>query len=67
MRSIVNFLTDDSGADIVEYALLAGLISLAAVATLTDVGTSIKGIYRRISDELVKAPGGALPAAGGGG
>jgi pilus assembly protein Flp/PilA len=67
MRSIVNFIADDSGADIIEYALLAGLISLAAVATLTDVGTSIKGIYTRIKTELANAPGGTptTPPTGG--
>ena len=63
MKSIVNFIADESGADIIEYALLAGLISLAAVATLTDVGTSIKGIYGRIKTELAAAPGGTAAGA----
>jgi len=66
MRSIVNFIADDSGADIIEYALLAGLISLAAVATLTDVGKSIQGIYTRIKTELEAAPGGKTTTTTGG-
>jgi pilus assembly protein Flp/PilA len=65
MKSIVAFIADERGADIIEYALLAGLVSLAAVGTLTNVGTSIKGIYGKIIEELAKAPGGTLPAAGG--
>jgi pilus assembly protein Flp/PilA len=50
--NITRFVTDDRGADLIEYALLAGLISLAAVATLTTVGTSITGLFGRIKDKL---------------
>ena len=46
------FLRDDRGADLIEYALLAGLISLAAVATLTSVGTSITGLFDKIKTKL---------------
>jgi pilus assembly protein Flp/PilA len=50
--NITRFVTDDRGADLIEYALLAGLISLAAVATLTTLGTSISGLFGRIKDKL---------------
>jgi len=50
--NITRFVTDNRGADLIEYALLAGLISLAAVATLTTVGTSITGLFGRIKDKL---------------
>jgi pilus assembly protein Flp/PilA len=50
--NITRFVTDDRGADLIEYALLAGLISLAAVATLTTLGTSISGLFGRITDKL---------------
>ena len=49
---IEHFVSDDRGADLIEYALLAGLISLAAVATLTTVGTSITGLFGKIKDKL---------------
>ena len=52
MRSINRFVHDDEGADLIEYALLAGLISLAAVGTLTTVGTSITGLFGKIKDKL---------------
>jgi pilus assembly protein Flp/PilA len=52
MDSIKRFITDDQGADLIEYALLAGLISLAAVATLGIVGTSITGLFTKISTKL---------------
>jgi pilus assembly protein Flp/PilA len=49
---IRNFINDESGADLIEYALLAGLIALAAVATLTTVGTNISGLYTKISTKV---------------
>ena len=52
MGSITRFINQDEGADLIEYALLAGLISLAAVATLTTVGTSITGLFTKISTKL---------------
>jgi len=52
MRSIRQFLHDDNGADLIEYALLAGLVSLAAVGTLTNVGTSITGLFGKIKTKL---------------
>jgi pilus assembly protein Flp/PilA len=52
MSRITRFIHDDRGADLIEYALLAGLISLAAVATLGIVGTSINGLFTKISGKL---------------
>jgi pilus assembly protein Flp/PilA len=52
MSIIKRFMHADEGADLIEYALLAGLISLAAVATLTTVGTSITGLFGRIKQKL---------------
>ena len=52
MRSIREFIHDDHGADLIEYALLAGLISLAAVTALGTVGTSITGLFTKITTKL---------------
>ena len=52
MRGIKQFVTDDRGVDLIEYALLAGLISLAAVGTLTAVGTSITGLFDKLKTKL---------------
>jgi pilus assembly protein Flp/PilA len=52
MRSISQFVSSEEGADLIEYALLAGLISLAAVAALGTVGTSISGLFGKISTKL---------------
>jgi len=52
MGGIKQFVGSDQGADLIEYALLAGLISLAAVATLTAVGTSIISLFTKISNKV---------------
>jgi pilus assembly protein Flp/PilA len=52
MGSIKRFANDDQGADLIEYALLAGLISLAAVTALGTVGTSITGLFTKINTKL---------------
>jgi len=48
MGSIRRFFKDETGADLIEYALLAGLISLACAFTLGTVGTSITNLFSRI-------------------
>jgi pilus assembly protein Flp/PilA len=52
MKTIRQFFTGEEGADLIEYALLAGLISLAAVTALGTVGTSITGLFGKISTKL---------------
>jgi pilus assembly protein Flp/PilA len=52
MRAIQAFIRNEEGADLIEYALLAGLISLAAVATLSTVGTSVTGLFAKVSTKL---------------
>lgn len=43
---------DESGQDLIEYALLAALIALAAVATMQSVGTTINTIFTSINTDL---------------
>jgi pilus assembly protein Flp/PilA len=47
-----SLLTDESGQDLIEYALIAGLIGLVAVATLQTLATSITGIFTKIQTKL---------------
>lgn len=39
------FLKDTSGATMVEYALIAGLIGLGLVFTLGDIRTTVSGFF----------------------
>jgi len=43
---------DESGQDLIEYALVAALIALAAVASLKTVGTGIIGAFNSVSAAL---------------
>jgi pilus assembly protein Flp/PilA len=52
MRALVS---DDKGQDLIEYALLAGLISLVAVGAITAAGGSVNGIFTKIGGKLETA------------
>jgi pilus assembly protein Flp/PilA len=58
MNAITRFINDDQGADLIEYALLVGLITLAAVSSLTTIGTNIGLMWKNISTAIadVKIP-----------
>ena len=42
----------------IEYALLAGFISLVAVAAITSVGQGVNGVYTNINGQVAAIPGG---------
>jgi len=55
MKSMfVRFVREDAGQDLIEYALLAGFISLIAVTAIALVGTNVDLVYDRINVELDK-------------
>jgi pilus assembly protein Flp/PilA len=47
-----NLLQDRSGATAIEYGLIAALIAVAAVATMTTVGTSLSAIFGTVASSL---------------
>ncbi|WP_299379092.1 Flp family type IVb pilin [uncultured Kiloniella sp.] len=49
------FLTDESGATAIEYGLIAALVSVAAIATLEALGTSLTNIFGVAQSSLNKA------------
>jgi pilus assembly protein Flp/PilA len=53
---IVRFVREEEGQDLIEYALLAGLIALVAVGTITTVGTDISGLFGKVSAKLQLVP-----------
>lgn len=46
-------LTNDSGQDLLEYALLVALIALVAVGAIQLTGANASTIFQNISTELV--------------
>jgi pilus assembly protein Flp/PilA len=49
---IQNLIGEEEGQDLVEYALLVALVSLAAVAGLRGLATAINGVFNGISTSL---------------
>ena len=39
---------DDSGQDLIEYALLIGLVALVAVSAVSQVGTTILNVFWQV-------------------
>jgi pilus assembly protein Flp/PilA len=55
MKLVKNLLKDESGQDLIEYALIAGLIGIAAVVTMTTLGTTITGAFTKVSAAITAA------------
>ena len=53
------FVREETGQDLIEYALLAGFISLVAVFAITNVGVGINGVYNNINAQVGSIPGGS--------
>lgn len=51
---IKNFWNDEEGATAIEYGLIAGLIAVAIIATITTLGTDLGLLFTKISTELGK-------------
>jgi len=49
---VVRLFSEETGQDLIEYALLAALIALAAVVAMQATGTSINGVFNSISGRL---------------
>jgi pilus assembly protein Flp/PilA len=49
-------LRNDEGQDLIEYALLAGLIALVAVGAITTAGTEVDAIWDNIVTALQNVP-----------
>lgn len=56
MLSVLHKLhADESGQDLIEYALVAALIALAATAGMNTLATGINGAFGTISNKLANA------------
>jgi len=49
---LLKFLNDDSGATAIEYGLIAAGISLAIIAAVNGLGTSLSGKFDSINSSL---------------
>lgn len=53
LRALVR---DDSGQDLIEYALLAALIALASVFAIQAAGLQVNAVWNRIVGMLTAIP-----------
>lgn len=49
------FMADESGQDLIEYALVAALIALGATAAMSSLSTSISTAFSKIGSSLTSA------------
>jgi pilus assembly protein Flp/PilA len=54
-KLFVRFLKDQSGVTAIEYGLIAGLISIVILASVTAIGTSVQGLFQTIATDLAGA------------
>jgi len=52
---IVRFIQEDAGQDLIEYALLAGLISLASIAAITTLGGALSTKFTDVGAKVTAA------------
>lgn len=52
MSYLKNFINDEEGQDLVEYALLLAFVAVAATAVLTTVATNTANVFNRASNKL---------------
>jgi Flp pilus assembly pilin Flp len=49
--------TDGRGQDLIEYALMAGFVAVAATATFPNIAISVSQIFSKVGSALVQANG----------
>jgi pilus assembly protein Flp/PilA len=55
LQLISRLRRDDEGQDLIEYALLAAFIALAALLAMQFVGGGINTLFTNVSDQLNNA------------
>ena len=54
MRSVlVRFIRDDEGQDLIEYGLLAGIITVAVVTAITAISGKVKDLFSNLNTAIV--------------
>ncbi|PAU88164.1 Flp family type IVb pilin [Pseudomonas sp. WN033] len=58
-QKVTNFIKREDGASAIEYALIAGLIAIAIIATAGGLGAQISEVFSNITSALT----GAVPSS----
>jgi pilus assembly protein Flp/PilA len=54
-HTLPNLLSDESGQDLIEYALVAALIALGATAAMSTLATTISTAFTTVGTKLTNA------------
>jgi pilus assembly protein Flp/PilA len=54
-KTMTVFLEDEGGQDIVEYALIAALVALAAIAWVGRVGSAVSLVFTTVGAKLTSS------------
>jgi len=58
MKAVVNnFCKDEQGQDLIEYALMAGFVAVAAGAAMPNVSSSLSTVFSKIQGLMTAAAG----------
>lgn len=60
MDLIKNFIEEEDGVTAIEYGLIAALIAVVIITSVTSVGTKLSDIFAYIAGQL-KVPGATTP------
>ena len=55
MNAIKKFIKDEEGATAIEYGLIAALISVVIIGSVTTVGQNLIGVFTAVANALVVA------------
>ena len=51
--ALVRFIRNDEGQDLIEYGLLAGIITVAVVTAITAISGKVKGLFDNLNGAIV--------------
>lgn len=52
MKLLIKLASDERGGEVLEYALIVGLIVVAAIAAITSVGTKVLATWTSLNSSI---------------
>jgi Flp pilus assembly pilin Flp len=49
---LARFIRDDEGQDLIEYGLLAGIITAGAITAIVLIGPKVKGYFTTLNSDM---------------
>jgi Flp pilus assembly pilin Flp len=56
-RFVLRAVSEEDGQDLIEYAMLAGFISLIAITAITGIGSQVNSWYEGYANTVATIPG----------